>query len=666
MVEVGTFLDLTVDFIFWARKYAAKGLYMVPLHSLVDGKCTCSKGAECGRNAGKHPVWGNWPKRATPSFDEAKTWFKDNSPRNLGIAAGHGIVVLDVDGEIGRESLEQLMGELGDDWPVGPVAETGSGGMHFLFRTQENFSNRVGEIMPGLDIRSLGGQIVACPSIHRSGRRYAWLHNSFDLEIPPLPDQLADRMRGAVASDFDPRPWLEKQEAAISGDNGSKQLMRVTGTLIKQGRVRNLEKYLRVITPWNARCSPPWTERELSHAFENAFGRFQGEATVDLPMDKNGIVICDRVALDKIISKDAKYEWAFQSNEITKETLYNGQPLKDVDVTEIETEICARYRVREIKRSWIENSIELAAYRHRFNPVRDYLERLRWDGIERLSYLPTFLGAPQEEIYQTYLRKWAIGAVKRVFQPGCKLDTVLILQGATGVGKSTFFRTLFSQEYFRDTEMNLDNKDSYQQIQTWGYEWSELENVMDRRTISQVKAFLSSQTDVFRLPYARAASKHPRIVTIVGSSNKRELLNDPTGSRRFWIVPVGTAPFDIPWLEKARDQLWAEAVHRMRAGEAWWLSREDDEVRERVSAAFVQVDELYEAARALLERMETEPTWQGHVIWETLCARLAVQNPSNFQRVSIVRALQEAFFAPRRLKMLDGFRKFVWSKTPYR
>lgn len=648
------FLDLTTDFAFWAKKYAAKGLHMLPLHSIVDGKCTCGRD-NCGRNAGKHPVWANWPKRATPDFEEARKWFADpKAPRNIGLATGHGVVVLDVDGDIGRESLEQLLTEHPDQWPTGPVQQSGSGGLHFLFRTPEVFSNRVGEIMPGLDVRSLGGQIVACPSVHKSGKRYAWLGASFDLEIPTLPEWLADLMRGSSAGQFNVGEWLAKQPPAVSGEGGSKVLMRVTGQLVKQGKIRSVEQYLTTIAPWNKRCEPSWSEKELRHAFDSAYGRFQTEATIDLPLNAKGEVVCDRVAVDKIITKDARYEWAFKRDLLSRDTLYDGQPVTDNVVTSIEVEICERYRLRQINRSWLEHSIDHAAERHAFHPVADYLAGLRWDGIRRWASLVTeVLGAPSAPIFARYLERWSIGAARRALEPGCKVDTALILQGPQGIKKSTFFRTLFGAQWFRDSPIDLSNKDSFLQIQTWGYEWSELENITDKKTVSQVKAFLSSQVDTYRAPFARRAEAVPRSCVVVGTTNKTEILTDPTGSRRFWIVPC-SGMIDLERVARERDQLWAEAVAMAQAGESHWLQPDECRAMEIASEPYQADDPVYDLALGILEGIPTE------IGWQQLCERLLIRHDcGGLIRASIIRALKHEGFISQRVQE-RGTRRTLW------
>jgi predicted P-loop ATPase len=132
------------------------------------------------------------------------------------------------------------------------------------------------------------------------------------------------------------------------------------------------------------------------------------------------------------------------------------------------------------------------------------------------------------------------------------VDTALILQGEQGAGKSSFFRKI-GGDWFSDTEMGLDKDALLQMRSTWIYEWAELENVTGRHAMSRVKAFLTSNEDRFRPPFGRAMITVKRSGVIVGTTNREEFLHDPSGSRRFWVVPVGE--IDLARLQHDRDHV---------------------------------------------------------------------------------------------------------------
>ena len=134
--------------------------------------------------------------------------------------------------------------------------------------------------------------------------------------------------------------------------------------------------------------------------------------------------------------------------------------------------------------------------------------------------------------------KWLIGGVARIFQPGCKVDTCLILEGEQGLLKSTALRTLAGDAFFTDDIADLGSKDSV--MQTRGVliiELAELDSMS--REVSRVKAFMSRQVDRIRPPYGRRVIEVPRECIFAGTTNKDTYLKDETGGRRFWPVKVG-------------------------------------------------------------------------------------------------------------------------------
>lgn len=237
----------------------------------------------------------------------------------------------------------------------------------------------------------------------------------------------------------------------------------------------------------------------------------------------------------------------------------------------------------------------VAAQKHR-HPVRDYLNRQAWDGIERLDHwLVDFLGVADSNFARAAGAKWMIGAVARVMQPGCKVDTMLILEGSQGLKKSSALRTLATfdgEAFFTDEIAALGTKDAAQQLQgNLIVEMAELD-ALGKADVTAIKAFLTRQVDKVRLPYARTVSHLPRACVFAGTVNPdgAGYLRDPTGGRRFW--PVLCTNIDLPALEAKREQLWAEAVHRYRDGETWWL---DDDVV------------IAEAREAQEDRAEVDP-----------------------------------------------------------
>jgi predicted P-loop ATPase len=234
-------------------------------------------------------------------------------------------------------------------------------------------------------------------------------------------------------------------------------------------------------------------------------------------------------------------------------------------------------------------AVEAVALRNHFHPVRTYLEGLRWDGMERIPYwLSDHLGVHDSDFVRAIAVRWPIAAVARVFDPGCKADCLLILEGPQGSLKSTALRVL-SDPWFSDDMPEIGTKDaSLQASGVWIIELAELDS-LERADAAKVKAFMSRRTDRFRPPYGARVIERPRQCLFAGTTNKTGgYLRDETGGRRFWPVTVGD--IDVAGLGLARDQLWAEAVARYRKGEPWWL-----ETRELNGAAAEAVAERYDS-----------------------------------------------------------------------
>jgi predicted P-loop ATPase len=166
-----------------------------------------------------------------------------------------------------------------------------------------------------------------------------------------------------------------------------------------------------------------------------------------------------------------------------------------------------------------------------------------------------------------------ISAVARVYSPGCKVDTMLVLhEDLGGRGKSTFFRTLAGDDFFSDDPIDTHNKDSAMVLRTiWFHEWSEMELFSSRASREAVKGFVTRRTDRLREPYARAVTDYPRRMIFTGSTNKRTFLEDDGGNRRFHVISdVGA--IDVARVAKLRTELWSQAVAEYRAGIPWWLN----------------------------------------------------------------------------------------------
>lgn len=235
-------------------------------------------------------------------------------------------------------------------------------------------------------------------------------------------------------------------------------------------------------------------------------------------------------------------------------------------------------------RDKVQDAMIMCAEQNGFNEVLDYLNSLTWDGVPRLDMLfIDYLGAEDNVYTRAVARKSLTAAVARAFEPGCKYDTMPILIGRQGAGKSTLIRTI-GKKWYADGLSTFEGKEAAENIQgKWIIEAGEMAGYT-RAEENASKQFLSRQVDVFRQAYGRRTQEYPRRCVFFGSSNQYEFLKDITGNRRFWPIDIETQkPTKNVYvnLPGEVDQIWAEAVVRYKNGES--LIIEDNEAALKIA-----------------------------------------------------------------------------------
>ena len=208
--------------------------------------------------------------------------------------------------------------------------------------------------------------------------------------------------------------------------------------------------------------------------------------------------------------------------------------------------------------------ISLEADRNSYHPIRDYLRRTTWDGIDRFPELFKVLGV-QDELEQTLIRKWfyqsaalPFNTLERPIQP----EGVLILQGSEGIGKTRFFRRMSVESLWftsLDKPMTTKNKDTLiEALSSWITEIGEIDQTFTERR-SDLKSFMTAEKDTIRKPYAREPTTRARTTSICGTTNKAEFLNGETGYRRWWVIHISCKiDLDNFATEKTLSQFWAQ------------------------------------------------------------------------------------------------------------
>lgn len=273
-----------------------------------------------------------------------------------------------------------------------------------------------------------------------------------------------------------------------------------------------------------------------------------------------------------ILGIESQRNLFIQTDEIT------GYDVDGRDIGEIGDILCSVFARKLDFRcdvSVIRRELIALAHERAYHPVIDYLDGLVWDGTPRIDgWLADYCEAEDTAVNREFGAKFMIAGVRRIKKPGVKFDTMLVLEGEQGVGKSRLAAKLaIREEWFCGSlDLNSDAKTKAELLaRAWIVECQELDGAR-KATLDAIKKFISTPVDVYRRAYAHNSGHYPRHCVIIGTTNEDAYLRDPTGNRRFWPVCVGA--IDVERFGADVDQLWAEAVVRERAGESITLSRD--------------------------------------------------------------------------------------------
>ncbi|RDW17065.1 virulence-associated protein E [Oceanobacillus arenosus] len=251
------------------------------------------------------------------------------------------------------------------------------------------------------------------------------------------------------------------------------------------------------------------------------------------------------------------------------------------------------------------HALNQCSAKNRFNPVADYLNGLTWDGVKRLETLfIEYLGAADTPYTRAVTRKSLTAAVARAMGPGIKYDTMPVLTGAQGLGKTTLIQKL-GKSWFSNSLESFEGKEAAELLQgQWIIEIGEM-SAYNKSDLNTIKGFLSRTEDQYRAAYARKTEKHPRRCVFFGTSNRSDYLKDSTGGRRFWPIDCGVQELTknvFKDLDAEVEQLWAEAVMHWRLGESLILNGDLAEEAKRQQEGHAEQDPRESLIREFVER----------------------------------------------------------------
>jgi putative DNA primase/helicase len=297
------------------------------------------------------------------------------------------------------------------------------------------------------------------------------------------------------------------------------------------------------------------------------------------------------------------------------------------------------------------------AHQRAYHPVRSYLDALQWDGQPRLQdWLTRAFGEEATNYTSEVGKRFLISAVARVMEPGCQADSMLVVRGPQGIGKTRSIELLFGKSWFSSQLADLGTKDASSNLcGVWCVEWAELDNLQGQ-TAQKVRAYVSRASEHYRRSFGKYEVDQPRQCVFVGTTNEQVFLSDPAGARRFWVITATKG--DRAWISANRDQLWAEAYDAYTRGEQWHIT--DANVLQHAASV---ADDAYDADvwSDLVLRYASAHEGGGFTTLEvaTQCLSIEPGRVSRYDQIRIGTILRKAGWKTSR--GTDGSRRYSLS-----
>ena len=556
----------------------------------------------------KKPLTPHGCKDAKKTPGPIRAWWKRYPDASIGIATGSvsNLIVIDedVDEDKGLDGIHEMRiwerenGSLPETISV----ITGRGGSHRYYKYKgSDQKNRAG-IIEGVDVRGEGGYVIAPPSIHPNGTLYEWENDPADVTIAEVDETVKKFLEiGEQQNNIKEVKETFKLPNVIESGQRNSTLHKLACSMQAQGI--SDDAIMAAVKAENAtRCAEPLEETEIETIVNSALRYKKGELKViELPddpqrppklsmkLDSDGEPT-DKPAqtianCEEVIRYDAVLYGRIRYDELESAPLvYGNLPWKNhkgwrawtnSDDNNLWSYMEDHYGLNNQNK--IVAALDNVARRRPINRVKDMLMMAheQWDGNKHIeNLLPRYVGAEKTEYNTEALKIFMLGAIKRIYQPGCKFDYMLILVGKQGSYKSSFLRFLsVNDKWFSDNFNTLDGDKAFEKLRgMWIVEMSELQATKRAKDVESIKAFITSRVDNYRAPYDRRTERHDRMCVLAGTSNPVDFLTDRTGNRRFLPITCSITepenPFDDEIGTKTEFlQAWGEAMDvYLRAG----------------------------------------------------------------------------------------------------
>ena len=372
----------------------------------------------------------------------------------------------------------------------------------------------------------------------------------------------------------------------------------------------------------------------------------------------------------RIVERDPKLCGDFRLNDFSHmiETLEDGKwvNLHDMKIYATQRYVSSNYRpFAKVSTEMMTAAIRAVAYRNKVNPPRDYMTSLTWDRVPRLdTWLHHAYGTPDAPVYTAIGSNWMKGLVKRVIQPGCQFDEILVLESPTqGWRKSTSLREL-ARPWHVECTTSINDKDFYMNLaQNVVVEFAE-GDVVTRVDARKIKAMVTKIEDQWRPPYERGLQTHPRSCVFAMTTNDRDYQKDDTGGRRWLPVELGRIA-DIDWIITNRDQLYAEAYHRVITLKETTHEYPQKEIEE-MQAERMEHDDYEEAVIDWYLKIPDSIRNEGIRVLDAYIGAISKESNkemSKLAQMQIAGMFRRALYLEKRRVMEEGNRSMRWFST---